>query len=198
MAGAFESEAVSEAMNIVLKINPQRIGDWFVTFEGMKFYRLDPRPEDICIEDIAHALSHVCRFGGHSRKFYSVAQHSVLVSDLCHVATFQGLMHDATEAYCGDMVRPLKYSLPHYRVIEQRIWEAICERFQIPKTMHPEVKRADNTVLMTERRDICTPSNHRWSLQDEFPPMEAVIEPWSPIEAKLMFMERFEFLRQRR
>lgn len=169
-----------------------RNGDWFLTFTGKQFYPIDPHPEDIGIWDIAHALARVCRFGGHCRQFYSVAQHSVLVSEHCEFNAFQGLMHDATEAYIGDMVRPLKLSMPDYKVAEARLWDAICERFDIPKEMNPEVKVNDNRALMTERRDLCTPTNHRWSLDElGFKPFDKVIQPLDPDMAEVRFMEKY-------
>lgn len=84
-------------------------GDYFITFTGKKFYFSDPLPEMICLADIAHALAHQCRFGGHAKRFYSVAEHSVLVSYLVppHLA-LKGLLHAAAKAYYGDIVRPLK------------------------------------------------------------------------------------------
>jgi 5'-deoxynucleotidase YfbR-like HD superfamily hydrolase len=116
---------------------------------------LSPRVEDIWIDDIAHSLANLCRFGGHCRQFYSVAQHSVLVSRLVplHLA-FVGLMHDATEAYVGDMVRPLKYSLPQFLEIEDAIWRLIARRFDLPLHLPAEVKEADDIALVTERRDL--------------------------------------------
>src|SRR5581483_11639638 len=174
----------------------KRNGDWFLTYTGKQFYPLDPRPDDVCIEDIAHALSNVCRFGGHCRRFYSVAQHSVFVSEIVKQPRLQALMHDATEAYCGDVVRPLKYAMPNYIEIEDRIWSAICERFELAVKLHPEVKPADNRALMTERRDILIPSNHSWSLEAEFPPLDEVIEPAEPYVAEILFMERFKELQR--
>jgi hypothetical protein len=109
----------------------------------------------------------------------------------------QGLMHDAPEAYIGDMVRPLKLSMPDYRVAEGRIWDAVCERFGIEKLFHPEVKRADNCALMTERRDVCTPTDYLWSLDGQgFHPYDFEIHPLDPKPARLAFMERWEQLTQ--
>src|SRR5690242_11754504 len=88
-----------------------RRGDWMQTYTGRRFWPLDPRVDDIDIGDIAHHLSLVCRFAGACREFYSVAQHCVGVSYVCDPKdALWGLLHDAAEAYVGDMVRPLKRS----------------------------------------------------------------------------------------
>lgn len=170
-----------------------RKGDWFLTSTGRQFWPLDPRPEDICIEDIAHGLAHVCRFGGHCKRFYSVAQHSVFVSYRCRNA-LQGLLHDATEAYLGDMVRPLKYSMPDYLVAEERVWRAVCARFGLPLKLDADVKYADNVALMTERRDIMPWTPHRWEAD-----LEAIApDPrplrcgwWARYRAKENFLRRY-------
>lgn len=169
------------------------VGDWFLTFTGKQFYPLDPRPEDMCIEDIAHALSNICRFGGHSQNFFSVAQHSVIVSNICAPEhAFLGLMHDAPEAYCGDVVRPLKYSLPDYIRYEDRIWEVVAEKFGIDHSTIVRIKDADNTALMTERRDLMAPSEHKWSVPN--PPLDSPIFPVGPHIAEHLFLERFREL----
>jgi 5'-deoxynucleotidase YfbR-like HD superfamily hydrolase len=169
-------------------------GDWFQTFTGVEFYPADPRPEDIHIEDIAHALAHQCRFAGHTREFYSVAQHSVLVS--LHVPphlALDGLLHDASEAYCQDLIRPLKHNpaLAGYREIEARVEQAIATRFKLSWPWHPEVKKADDRALMTERRDIL-PVHRDWKMKAE--PFTAAIRCWPPEIAKFMFLNRFQEL----
>ena len=113
---------------------------------GARFYPLDPRPEEIQIEDVAHALGHLCRFAGHTSSFYTVAQHSVLVSRICEPQdALWGLLHDASEAYLGDMVRPLKRQpeMASYQEAEERLMAAICERFGLPAAMPESVVRAD-------------------------------------------------------
>lgn len=108
-------------------------GDWIQTFTGKKFYPLSPQIEDICIEDIAHALSNVCRYAGHCRDFYSVAQHCVMVSDWMPSMKLEGLMHDASEAYLGDISRPLKHSdaMSGYREAEHRMEAVINAAFDL-------------------------------------------------------------------
>lgn len=140
---------------------------WFTTASGRRFFVIDPDRESIVIDDIAHALAHVCRYGGHCRQFYSVAQHSVHVSKLVprHLA-LHGLMHDASEAYLGDVVRPLKAQLPEYKRIEHQLEQLISERFGIRPLGADEVKilkAADLVALQTERRDLLPPTPHEWS-----------------------------------
>jgi 5'-deoxynucleotidase YfbR-like HD superfamily hydrolase len=170
-----------------------RIGDWALTFTGRRFWPLSPRIEDLDIDDIAHALSNICRFGGHCREFYSVAQHSVLVSRLVpeHLA-FTGLMHDATEAYLGDMVRPLKYSLPQFLEIEDALWRVIARRFELPLRLPAEVKEADEIALMTERRDLIVRTPEGWGVQAE--PAKETIVPLAPAEAREEFIQRYRNL----
>ena len=173
-----------------------RIGDWTQTFTGNRFYPFDPRPEDISIEDIAHHLAMICRFGGACRAFYSVAQHSVFVSDECPTKdALWGLLHDAAEAYVGDMVRPIKRlaSMDLYREAEDRILGMIAARFGLSWPMPESVRRADEVLLATEARDVmggqCA---GRWSLQYE--PKAMIIHPWDPRVAEEVFLHRFKEL----
>lgn len=128
-------------------------GNFIYTFTGRKFYFLDPRPEDICLEDIAHALSNLCRYTGHG-KFYSVAEHSVHVTNYLALTNTQvsllqaALLHDATEAYVGDMSKPLKTLLPAYDEIESRVADAVAKRFGLQPD--PRIKHADLVMLATE------------------------------------------------
>lgn len=173
-----------------------RKGDWFITFTGRQFFPLDPRPEDICIEDIAHSLANICRFGGHCREFYSVAQHSVHVSFLVpQIFSLVGLMHDAAEAYVGDMVRPLKRFMPEFKSVERSVWLAIAERFSLPREMDPIVKLFDNVALLTERRDLVAPTDFVW-VEDERGIVidKRIIKPSKPIFAEREFLYRFNEL----
>ena len=118
---------------------------------GKTFDYESPTVDMVSIIDIAHALSQLCRFNGQSREFYSVAQHSLLVASLMPDGLeLYGLLHDASEAYCGDMVRPLKRLIPEYRVIENRVQEVIARRFGLRYPFPDEVKEADNIALAME------------------------------------------------
>ncbi|MBI5817440.1 MAG: hypothetical protein HZA88_00470 [Verrucomicrobia bacterium] len=161
---------------------------------------MDARVEEIELHDIAHALSNVCRFGGHCKHFYSVAQHSMVVSHIVPAElALAGLMHDATEAYIGDMVRPIKYSMPVFRAVEDKLWRLIAEKFGLPPILPPEVKHADDVALITERRDVmCDQTNHVWSLvQEGVKPCVARIVPLGPSVARLEFLRRFYELQRK-
>lgn len=171
-------------------------GDWMQTASGRKVYVLSPRAEDVQIGDIAHALARICRFGGHVKcEHYSVAQHSVLVSRACDPDNaLVGLLHDAAEAYIGDVVRPLKYSLPRYRELEVDWNAAIQQRFRLGGrlTILPEdVELADKRLLSTERRDLMSdgPQHDLWDLREE--PFEETIEPWDVVHSETSFWHRF-------
>ncbi len=180
---------------------PDERGDWFVTACGRRVFVLDPRPEDIAIQDIAHALSHICRFGGHALQFYSVAQHSVLVSRLVpRELAFAALMHDAAEAYVGDVIRPIKRELGEvYKRIEMK-WEiAIAVRFGFDLSPDDEraIKLADVIALVTERRDIGSPDWRSWGWKEDelgIEPCAVVIKPQSAELARELFMQRFDEL----
>ena len=163
-------------------------GDWFQTDSGVRFYPYDPKEEDILIEDIVHALSRICRFGGHCQDFYSVAQHSCLVSDACpREFALEGLMHDASEAYLGDVIRPIKIGLNEYMEMEKNLEALIAKRFHLKFPFPPEIKAADNAALFTERRDLLRVSVP-WPHQG----VEWVrrIEPWSVERAEREFWNR--------
>ncbi len=196
-----------------------RKGNWMQTIGGRAFYPLDPRPEEIDIQDIAHALAHVCRFGGHCKAFYSVAEHCVRVSQAIREAggtvaeQFEGLMHDSAEAYVGDMVWPLKQveDVSGYKRVEKLVEAAIAERFQLPHEQSPIVKKFDLVLLSTEKRDLMMDGVGRedgskresaaakaklgaWHC-DEFKALPDRIDAWMPTKARLRFLDLFFDLR---
>lgn len=171
------------------KIDDPR-GAFTRTVTGGRFYPLDPRPEDFCIEDIAHGLATENRFGGHTYAPYSVAQHSVIVSE--HVPkkyALEALMHDASEAYHRDMPSPIKHlsEMAAFRAIEARTMDAICRRFNLLPFEPPEVKIADVRALITEMRDLQGYKSTRYNRR---PFIEKIIPlPWE--QARKLFLERF-------
>lgn len=173
----------------------ERKGNWQQLYSGIAFWPLDPRPEEVRIEDIAHALSLQCRYAGHCSRFYSVAEHSVLVSQVVppHLA-LMGLMHDATEAYCIDVPRPLKPYLRGYKEIEDGIWRAIADRFGMPHEMPREIKDADNAVLLAEQAELMGPPPMPWAVPGE--PANVPIIGFLPGYAERLFLERFKELTQ--
>ncbi|SQC88202.1 Uncharacterised protein [Klebsiella pneumoniae] len=129
------------------------------------FYFCNSGPDIVYIEDIALALSNLCRFTGHLDEFYSVAQHSVLASYLVPSEfALEALLHDASEAYCNDIAAPLKALLPDYRGIEKWVEGLISQKFGTPETISPEVKQADLIMLATERRDLFIDDDTEWAI----------------------------------
>ena len=166
---------------------------WIQTFTGKKFYPAYPRIEDIDIEDIAHSLSMQCRFTGHCKTHYSIAQHSVYVS---YFATnkLQGLLHDASEAYISDISSPVKRTkyLEQYKVLESIIQKKIYEKFNVDLIDGDDIKQADMLMLAIETKSLIDNINPDWKFSMETPPFN-IIE-LSPKEAKKLFLDRFNEL----
>jgi uncharacterized protein len=161
-----------------------------------------PDPAAIDIGDIAHALSHQCRFGGHCLRFYSVGQHSCVVSDLTASrgadppAALWALLHDAAEAYLGDVPHPVKHNSELgriYRDAERGVQEAILRRFGLPLTAPPLVAGVDRAVLAAERHVLMSDS-WSWPELEGVKAGEVTIEPWPPEHAAREFLERFDRL----
>lgn len=165
---------------------------WILTATGGTFDYLEACVADVDVVDIASALSKLCRFAGHTRQFYSVAQHSVMVSRLLPPEmALAGLLHDATEAYLVDLPSPLKALLPGYRMLERRVWELVAARFDLPRELPAEVHRADLIMLATERRDLMMPCDVPWPQLGGVVPLESPIEPWAPGRAAGLFIDRY-------
>jgi len=172
--------------------------DYIQTFTGKSFYPLEPRAEDICIEDIAHALSNICRYTGHCKFFYSVAQHSVLVADILKTqgyskeTQFHGLMHDGTEAYLCDIAKPVKNEIPHYVEHEKKLETLIFDVFKINydcwDAAVEAVHRADQIALATEIKYLMNNPKWDWPVSA----MKGVeVKYQSPVEAKAHFELRY-------
>lgn len=174
-------------------VNPDRTTYWMQTVSGRQIRVFDPQhpSNDFAIEDIAHHLSLVCRFTGAVRVHYSVAQHSVLVSQLVPAEhALEGLLHDATEAYLNDMASPVKAGLPDYKAAEDAMEQALAARFGIPWPKTDAVRRADGIAVATEARDLMNNVSTLWRLPEK-PLRGVLIEPWSPDRAEREFMDRF-------
>jgi len=170
-------------------------GAWMQTTTGKRFFPLDPRASEVCIQDISHALSNIGRFNGHTRRFYSVAQHSVLVSRYMpdHLKLL-GLLHDATEAYIGDMIRPLKVYDEFFGDVEDGIWQAVKKHFglEVSADDWAILKHWDNKLCAAEKRDL-HPQSEFWSGMPECDEV-LTITPWSPTYAKGTFTRVFNEL----
>ncbi len=172
---------------------------YFRTYSGKHVYPFSPSPDEIDIGDVAHSLSQMCRFLGHTEGFYSVAQHSILVSQ--HVPrqdALWGLLHDASEAYLCDLPAPIKRDpqMRVYRIAEDRLMAAVCARFGLNPEMPHSVRIADKVLLATEFRDVTTMNDQAWIVDEcgQEPLSDFQIVPWSSAVAEAGFMERFREL----
>jgi uncharacterized protein len=175
-------------------------GPWIQTFTGRMFHYEDPRPEDVHIADIAQALAHQCRFAGHTNRFYSVAEHSVLVSQRFADPRMRmcALLHDATEAYILDMPKPLKVLLPAYKDYEDRLWRVIAERFDLPAEIPAEIHEADLRMLITER-PLLFPRQIPWPKYAHVRPYEDVwVQGLLPGDARAEFFHEYLTIKAQR
>ncbi|MEJ7807277.1 MAG: phosphohydrolase [Telluria sp.] len=162
------------------------------TFSGNRFYPLVPRIDHVSIDDIAHGLAYQCRFNGQTSQFYSVAQHSLIVAQLVPTdLRLAALLHDAAEAYLGDMVKPLKVLLPAFAAIEDQVSAIIATAFGVDFANYSPIKRADLIALATEKRDLMPHSSERWAYLDGIAPMPQTIEPINPAQAKQAVLNAF-------
>lgn len=162
------------------------------TFTGRAIDLANFSEEDVRLPDIAHALSLINRFTGHTKAPYSVAQHSVLVSRIVEERNaLWGLMHDASEAYLGDVATPLKMMLPNYRELEEQVQRVVAAKFGLKWPMPHDIKEADLRALMAEKRDL-VPGGHDWGIAAD--PVAGTVEPLSWQDAKKLFEDRFKEL----
>ena len=184
---------------------PPNAGPYLQTVSGRWVNPFDPDPDQIELADIARALANQCRFGGHCRTFYSVAQHCVLVSELIEQEggstedALAGLMHDAAEAYLGDLPHPIKHRSQlgaRFIEAEKPLERVIRDRFAITDSS-VAVKRIDRALLATERRAF---SAERWDWPElsGVVPLDLELQAWSPDQSAETFVRRFEVLVARR
>lgn len=166
--------------------------DYIRLHSGRKFHILRPRIEEINIKDIAWALSHICRFTGHTQSFYSVAQHCCHVSDILpDEFKLHGLLHDAQESICQDLAQPIKQYLPQYNELEMRVERLVARKFGLVFPMPAAVKTADMTLLVTEMRDMMKNTDYKIH---PFAPLTKKLLPWTSARAHREFLKRFNHL----
>ncbi len=176
-------------------------GDWLQTYSGKRVSVLNPQPEQIDINDIARGLSFQCRFNGQTTFFYSVAQHSFMGSQLASKYSLDKtlakrfLLHDATEAYVGDLIRPVKRALPEFKTIEKRFKKAIALKFGIPEEDDEEVHYLDNLMLAWEKKYLL-PNSSAWP---DLPPLYPSTRFYKftclpPEKIRKAFRKRFDLL----
>ena len=179
-------------------MSTKRKGEWTGCYSGKKFWVLDPRPEEVTLEDIAHPLSNICRFNGHTKFFYSVAQHSLGVYSLLRqaglspVIQLKGLLHDASEAYFCDMPKPIKPLIPTYKDIEAKLEIAIYEHFGLSSQTEEEhywIKMADNIMLTNEARALMINIDD-WNLMPLTSKSQKI-----PIKREWRFVVKHRFIR---
>jgi hypothetical protein len=167
-------------------------GDWIQTFTGKAVFPFEPTYDMIDIEDIAHGLAMTCRYGGHTNRFFSVAEHC------CHLYdwfieteqfedAFAALMHDAAEAYIGDVPRPIKKRLPEYLVAEAALEKVIFGKYGVPNPMPKSVKDADRRILADEKAVLLKALGSSIDLE----PLHVCIQCWTPEAAEIQFLNRF-------
>ena len=161
------------------------------TYLGKQYSLTTPVADDIDPRDIAHSLAHLCRFNGHTKTFYSVAQHSCLVADLVPPEhRLSALLHNAAEAYIGHMIEPLKQCVMFYRDLERLHWARICKRFDIDPQLPESVRNADRIVTATERRDLVKNAGPACNSTTHSAPMAQTIQPWRIQKARDIYFQQ--------
>jgi hypothetical protein len=169
---------------------------WIQTYSGGTFHILDPQQDEILITDIGHSLAMQCRFTGHVRRFYSVAEHCVLGSRLVPSKdALWFLLHDASEAYIADINRPLKHFTgigPEYIPVEEAIMKAVCKKFRLAEEQPVSIKKFDNIMLFTEKEQLLSPMDwdSKWG-GSEIEAADVKVKCWAPEVAEVEFLHRF-------
>jgi hypothetical protein len=178
---------------------------WIRTYSGSWFEPLNPDPAAIDIRDIAHSLANQCRWTGHTRLFFSTAQHCIIVSRIVEEKltaagrtrayvrqrSLEGLMHDASEAFLSDIARPIKRHPdfgPFYKTAEDRLQAAVSDRFGLAWPHNEVVLEADDACMWAEKRDLMPSDDQDIAFAGAF---AGRIRPWLPHRAEQAFMRRF-------
>ncbi|QFT69585.1 hypothetical protein FIU93_22560 [Labrenzia sp. THAF35] len=171
-------------------LTPERAGDYMQTFSGRKFWPLDPRSDEIHLEDVAHSLSMQCRYNGHCKRYYSVAEHAVhvgnwLLNNHDPVKAFYGLHHDDSEAYLADVPRPVKPWLRGYSALEKAVQACVWDYLGMPQYVPTVVKEADDRILSDERAQNMV--YMEWDYEPG-PALEIDLQFWHPEYAEQEFL----------
>ncbi len=177
----------------VLSCNAEGAEDWIETFESkfVQYVRLN-EPTNFNIEDIAHSLSNLCRFNGHCKHFYSVAQHCCIVAEhMRRPFKLTALMHDAAEAYIGDIPRPIKGMFPGLKNLENHLQAQIFANFGLPFPYPRDIDIIDSRLLLAEGHQLFKKPVH-WTVGKLEPLDYKFTMLWSPETAEVKFLQKFE------
>lgn len=161
---------------------------------GLYLDLADPQPDQFTLEDIAGALSKICRFGGQIEHFYSVAEHCVHCAEQAAAdgastdAQVAALLHDAAEAFLGDVVKPLKVMLGDYGAIERLMESVIAKKFGIGAQFAEVVKEIDRAMLIAERRRLFSQDSVVWTGEQSVRRLRPCIGEWLPNVAEARFL----------
>jgi hypothetical protein len=170
--------------------------DYIETGSGIAFHFLNPKTKEVIIDDVCGSLSKQCRYTGHTKKFYSVAEHCCHLYDYA-LATKEYsvqelrtiLQHDASEAYLTDIARPIKAHIPDYKKLEVKIETVLAEKFDLLYPYPDWVRELDTRILMDERAQAMEPSNNVWGVVAD--PLEVELQFWDPPTAYKAYKSRF-------
>lgn len=171
-------------------------GGWIMTFTGKKFYPTNPDSDLINIVDIAHALSNICRYAGHSKFFYSVGQHSILLAEyvkkigLSKEHQLAALTHDSSEAYLVDIPKPVKHCFKGYAEAEDKVSDAVAQKFGFSPDLFLEVKPYDVSILLDEVAVLYDAPRSVWNVNAE--PLGVKIESWTSEFTKQKFLQTYK------
>ncbi len=177
---------------------PKKADHWISLLSGGQFNYNKPEQSDVTIDDIASALSNVCRFSGHLPRFYSVAQHLVNTSRIVpEEYAFTALMHDTAEAFTNDLPTPLKWAFPVFKELEANIESAMSDKFGFEFPYPAVIKEADTNMLILEKIYV-KGDDSVWPAYENIVVDHLVdkvdLDSWQPRRAKREFLERFEEL----